>query len=69
MPWTGDDLSRTQAHIEQARQYIATQESRIDELNREGRETGNAEELLRALRQTLTLLARHLLTIKADLES
>jgi hypothetical protein len=68
MPWTGDDLSRTQAHIEQARQYIATQEFRVGELKREGRETGNAEELLRALRQTLILLIYQKTVIERDLE-
>ena len=60
-------MSRTQAHIEQARQHIATQEFRIDELKREGRETGNAEELLRALRQTLTLLVYQKTVIERDL--
>jgi hypothetical protein len=44
------------------------QESRIEEMRREGRDSGNAEELLRSLRQTLTVLTRHLVTIKADLE-
>jgi hypothetical protein len=68
MPWTADDLSRTQAHIEQARQYIAAQERRIDELKREGHETGNADELLRALRQTLILLIYQKTVIERDLE-
>jgi hypothetical protein len=68
MPWTADDLRRTEAHIEQARQYIGTQERRIDELKREGSETGNAEELLRALRQTLILLIYQKTVIERDLE-
>ena len=67
MPWTHEDLLRTEGHIAQARQYIAMQERRIEELQREGRDTGDAAHLLRSLRQTLVLLTRHLVTIKADL--
>ena len=68
MPWTQDDLHRTQEHIDQALQYISTQEQRIVELKREGRDTANAEELLRTLRQTLILLVRHKTVIERDLE-
>ena len=67
MPWTHEDRLRTEEHIAQARQYIAMQERRIKEMQREGRDTGDAEELLRSLRQTLVVLTRHLVTIKADL--
>jgi hypothetical protein len=68
MPWTADDLRRTQEHIEQALQYISVQERRIDELQREGRDTENAEELLRALRQTLILLVHQKAVIERDLK-
>jgi hypothetical protein len=68
MPWTADDLRRTQEHIEQALQYIATQERRVDELQREGRDTGSAEELLRVLCQTLTLLVQQKAVIERDLK-
>jgi len=68
MPWTSDDLRRTQEHIERALRYIATQERRVDELQREGRDTGNEEELLRALRQTLILLVQGKTVIERDLK-
>jgi hypothetical protein len=68
MPWIADDLRRTQEHIEQALQYIAMQERRVDELQREGLDTVNAEELLRALRQTLTLLVQQKSAIERDLK-
>ena len=68
MPWTRDDLHRTQEHIDQALHYISTQEQRIGDLQREGRDTANAEELLTMLRQTLILLVRHKTVIERDLE-
>jgi hypothetical protein len=68
MPWTREDLRRAQEHIEQALQYISMQERRITELQREGRDTGNAEELLASLRQTLLLLIRHKTLIERDLK-
>jgi len=68
MPWTRDDLHRTQEHIDQALYYISTQEQRIGELQREGRDTANAQELLRTVRQTLILLVRHKTLIERDLE-
>jgi hypothetical protein len=68
MPWTRDDLRRTQKHIEQALRYISSQEQRINELQREGRDTGDAEELLTSLRQTLVLLIRHKTLIERDLK-
>jgi hypothetical protein len=67
MPWTADDLRRTQEHMEQALQYIAMQERRIEQLQQEWRETGNPEELLRALRQTLILLVHQKIVIERDL--
>jgi hypothetical protein len=68
MPWMRDDLHRTREHIDQALQYISMQERRLAELQHEGRDTGNAEELLLALRQTLILLVRHKAIIERDLE-
>ena len=68
MPWTRADLHRTQEHIQQALRYISMQEQRISELQREGRDTGDAEELLASLRQTLILLVRHKTLIERDLE-
>jgi hypothetical protein len=68
MPWTRDDLRRAQEHIEQALQYISNQEQRINQLQREGRDTGDAEELLASLRQTLILLVRHKTLIERYLE-
>ena len=68
MPWSHEDLRRTQEHIEQALQYIAMQERRIEEMQREGRDTGNAEELLGALRQTLILLVQGKTAIERDLK-
>ena len=68
MPWTRDDLRRAQEHTEQALRYISSQEQRINELQREGRDTGDAEELLTSLRQTLILLIRHKTLIERDLK-
>ena len=68
MPWTADDLRHAQEHIEQALRYISSQEQRINELQREGRDTGDAEELLTSLRQTLILLIRHKTLIERDLK-
>jgi len=68
MPWTRHDLRRAQGHIEQALQYISMQEQRIGQLQREGRDTGDAEELLASLRQTLILLIRHKTLIERDLK-
>jgi hypothetical protein len=68
MPWTDEDRLRTEEHIAHALRYIEIQEPRIEEMQREGRGTGNAEELLRSLGQTLAVLTRHLVIIKADLE-
>jgi hypothetical protein len=68
MAWTADDPRRTQEHIEQALQYIAMQERRIEEMQREGRDTSNAEELLRPLRQTLILLVHQKAVIERDLK-
>jgi hypothetical protein len=68
MAWTADDLRRTQEHIEQALQYIAMQERRIEEMQREGRDTSNAEELLRPLRQTLILLVHQKAVFERDLK-
>jgi len=63
-----DDLRRAQEHIEQALGYISIQEQRIRELQREGLDTGDAEELLSSLRQTLILLIRHKTLIERDLK-
>jgi hypothetical protein len=68
MPWIREDLRRAQEHIDQALQYISVQERRIKELQREGRDTGDAEELLTSLRQTLILLIRHKTLIERDLK-
>lgn len=68
MPWTRNDLRRVQDHIEQALRYISNQEQRISELQREKRDTGDAEELLASLRQTLILLVRHKTLIERDLD-
>jgi hypothetical protein len=67
MPWTREDLHRAQEHIDQALRYISMQEQRIGELQREGRDTGDADELLMSLRQTLVLLIRHKTLIERDL--
>ena len=68
MSWTQDDLSRAEEHIKQALQYIQRQERRIQEMQLEGRNTRDAEELLKSLRQTLVLLIRHKTLIEHDLE-
>jgi hypothetical protein len=68
MPWTLDDLRRAQEHIEQALQYISTQEQRIGQLQREGLDTSDAEALLASLRQTLILLVRHKTLIERGLK-
>jgi len=68
MPWNKDDLRRAQEHIEQALRYISMQEQRINQLQREGSDTGDAEELLTSLRQTLILLIRHKTLIERDLK-
>jgi hypothetical protein len=68
MPWNKDDLRRTEEHIEQALRYIAMQEVRVQEMQREGRDTSDAEELLESLRQTLAVLRRHKSTIERGLE-
>jgi hypothetical protein len=67
MPWTDEDRLRTEEHIAQALQYIAMQERRIEETQREGRDTSSAEELLRSLRQTLILLVHQKTVIERDL--
>jgi hypothetical protein len=67
MPWTREDLRRAQEHIDQALRYISMQEQRIGELQREGRDTGDADELLMSLRQTLVLLIRHKTLIEREL--
>jgi hypothetical protein len=69
MPWSHEDRLRTEEHIAQARQYISRQQLRIEEMQREGRDTSDAEDLLRTMRQTLVLLVSALAAIKADLES
>jgi len=69
MPWSDEDRLRIEEHIAQARQYISRQQRRIEEMQREGRDTSDAEGLLRTMRQTLVLLVRHLAAIEVDLES
>jgi len=67
MPWNEDDLRRAEKHIEQALQYISMQERRIREMQREGRDTSDAEDLLTSLRQTLIVLRRHKTIVERDL--
>jgi hypothetical protein len=65
---TSEVPNRAIIPLEQALQYIAMQEKRIEEMQREGRDTGNAEELLGALCQTLALLVQQKTAIERDLK-
>lgn len=69
MPWSEDDLRRAGDHILQALDILTKQKQVIEELQKLGKDTGNAEELLRSLQKTLAVLRRHRTVIQSDLKA